>query len=158
MMKKILLLFVIAVFFLTGCESEESSNSHKREIKEVTSLVCTMTEEKEEEVKEYIIELSFYEGKLITKKDTFNWSNSKKESCDFYKKREEIYNEMAGVRDTVTCSDTNGTRTTIYTISELIPEEVRIAESRYIRESGEFDYSSYKTYRQNEGYHCVENH
>lgn len=157
-MKKIVLLFLVAILFLTGCESIEESNSNKRVIKEVTSLVCTMTENNEEEVKEYVIELSFYEGKLITKKDTFTWSNSKKESCDFYKKREEIYNEMSGVRDTVTCSDTNGTRTTIYTISELIPEEVRIAESRYIRETGEFDYSSYKTYRQNEGYHCVENH
>ena len=121
-------------------------------------MVCTMTEVKDEEEKTYSTELQFYEGQLITKIDVFTWKNSKKESCDFYKKREEVYNEMAGVRDSVTCNDNGGTRTTTYTMSELVPSEVRLAESRYVREDGSFDASSYKTYRQNDGYHCVINY
>ena len=157
-MKKLLILLFVLFLFVTGCGTQEGSSQNKREVPVVTSMVCTMTEEKEEEIKTYSITLDFYEGQLMTKTDVFTWRNSKKESCDFYKKREEVYNEMSGVRDSVSCNDVEGTRTTVYTISALVPSEVKIAESRYIREDGSFDYSSYKTYRQNEGYRCVENH
>ena len=153
-MKKMILVFIIifGIFFITGCEKKEDK---KIEQKVISSMICTMTEEKDEETKEYSIELFFENGVLTTKKDVLTWKNSKTETCDFYKKREEVYNKMAGIRDSVQCSGTEGTRTTNYTFAELDSSEIRLAESRYVREDQSFDYDSYKTYRQNEGYHCI---
>lgn len=152
------IVFIIVLNLLIGIFSPTQKNEKKGEDpvvspKIVNELTCTMTDDDDFE---YTIILSFDSSVLIRKMDEMKWEEKEKEVCDFYKKREEVYNSIAGIRDTVTCSDTSGVRTTLYQMDSLDKVEAKIGELKYIREDGTFDIKGYIAYRQKEGYRCVE--
>lgn len=123
------------------------------EKKVVHSILCTYTDEDEIF---HSIELSFEGNRLTTKTEKTSWTDKDKETCEFYKKRVETYNEIAGITDSVDCNDSDGDRTTVFHISELDTKEANVAELKYIREDEGFDFAGYESFRFQRGYHCVE--
>ena len=151
------IVFINVIILLTNKDNQKVEETPvKRETKVVNRIYCTYTDEEEIE---YSMDLSLENNVLITKTDEMKWEDGTKEFCEYYKKREEVYNSITGIVDVVNCSievDGDGSRKTVYQFDTLDRVEARILELKYINEDNTFDFEGYETYRKNEGYRCVE--
>ena len=149
----ILLNVVVIVISTLDGVNRKNDPVKKQEKKVIPQLVCTYTDKDDFN---YTIRLTFQDNKLITKTDTFSWEDKEKETCDYYKKRLEVYNKIEGIVDTIDCDDHRGERTTVYTIANLDRVLAKIAELKYINQDDTFDFEGYKQFRTNDGYYCTD--
>jgi len=143
---------VLIVSTLNGI-GRKSEPVKTQEKKVIPQLVCTFTDKNDFN---YTIRLTFQDNKLITKTDTFSWEDKDKETCDYYKKRIEVYNKIDGIVDTIDCDDHRGERITTYNIATLDRVLAKIAELKYINPDETFDFDGYKQFRKNDGYYCTD--
>ena len=162
MKKKILsiLLMGILMISLTGCGSNKNENNEEQsknttnntsKNSKVVNLIC----DRNDDIK-HTVKLVIENNILITKTYISSWDNKTEKTCTFYKEEAQKHNVYEGVSDSTDCDSTSGTRTTVFTLSEIDKNEVYLPETKFIGSNQEFDINGYKTFMENDDYSCVE--
>ena len=147
----VVVVILINILIILVSKIDEKEEPVRRETVVVEKITCTFTDTEE---MDHTIELELENNKLMTKVEKMTWEDKEKETCDFYTKRLETYNEIAGITDTLTCNDTSGTRVTTYVFDTLDTVEAKPAELKYIGNDGLFDVDGYINFREKKGSRC----
>jgi len=155
----LLFLLFIGGFILLVSTVTQKENVQKREgynYKKNLTITCTSTTQDDVNItEEVVIENSV----LILRRDIASWykgDTTGEKTCKYYTSKASGLAVKQGITCTTNCDERQGTSTTVYTISELDKEDVKLKQFEYINEKDFFDYYGWMTHMRNKGYDCKE--
>ena len=167
--KKIFIILLIILFFLIviigitiavgtvaqeNNKEKENANTKKEATTNISLITCINEEMPDDITKSEQVYME--EGKLITRTDKSSWNKTepREDTCKYYQTQTVKLNELYGVTSQVTCDESRGTATTIYTISEIDRTKTKLKQFDYLNEENIFDYKSWMTYMESKEYTC----
>lgn len=163
----ILLIILIFLFLIIGVtvgvvgaiekNNKENSNEQNQEESKEMTIAC-VKEDGNDDVKK-TEEVYLEDGIIIKRTDTSEWDKTdpKQETCDYYTLQTTKLNQLDGVSSEVTCNELKGKAVTIYTISEVNKDEIKLKQFDYITENYTFSGSGWMTHMKKNGYECSVN-
>ncbi len=153
----LLLLVLMIIMTVLALNARESEKVEKREAtKDVLTITCVKENAHDDVTETETVYLE--KGILITRTDNDTWTKREpsQKTCDYYNSKNTGLNTKEGVSSRVDCNETRGNFTATYTIANVDKEDTQLKQFDYINQDNIFDYRSWKSYMEKDGFKCQE--